>query len=421
MPRRIEPFASGSLSLLRQEAGLTQTRLAAEVGVSARQIANYEQGCNSPSPHHLRRMAHVLQTSPQVLAGVPEGEESLADLRRFAGLDRVEAVRLLAQSLPEGPVRATEWKLQALESGRPVSAWLEASVLESVVSAMAGIYGVPPRTVRRSWFRAFPEQAHLLRPKRPARARSDSRGPDPAVGTWNGLSRRQRAYLAACFREDQRAEDTARRQRAAGQDAGPAAQWRRVPFSVKADSTFAGYTGVQKRLRAEGWHDAGAGATLHALARRGLLRISEDQVEVFPLGFVPRVVVELTRSGRACARAGLGESPPRRPPGDLLSQWLWRTLVRVAEAGPGGLPEDSLWGRARFYLGTGYRPGRALSRGYIDCLPGGEGSDRPLQERPLRWVLTDAGRGHIAENAAAYQELYADVPAGLAFECAQKN
>lgn len=240
--------------------------------------------------------------------------------------------------------------------------------------------------------------------------RTDSTRPAPAAETWHDLNRRQRAYLAACFREDQHAETAARRRRAAGQDPGPAAQWRRLPFTVKADPAFTGHTGIQERLRAEGWHDAGAGATLHALARRGLLQVSEDQVEVFPLGFVPRVVVELTRSGRACARAGLGESPPRRPPGDLLSRWLWGVLIRVAEAGFGGLPEDALWGRAKFYLGTGYRPGKALSRGYIDCLPGREGDAEQSHGRPYRWVLTDSGRAHITQNAEAYQELYADVP-----------
>ncbi|WP_406117785.1 hypothetical protein [Streptomyces sp. NBC_00989] len=89
----------------------------------------------------------------------------MADLRRFAGLSRVEAVRLLAPSLPKGPARATAWKLQVLESGRPVSAWLEATVRESVVAVMADVYGVSPHTVRRSWFSAFPEHVHLLTPE----------------------------------------------------------------------------------------------------------------------------------------------------------------------------------------------------------------------------------------------------------------
>ena len=38
--------------------------------------------------------ARALDAQPQALAGGPKGEESLADLRRFAGLNRAEAVRL---------------------------------------------------------------------------------------------------------------------------------------------------------------------------------------------------------------------------------------------------------------------------------------------------------------------------------------
>ncbi len=293
----------------------------------------------------------------------------------------------------------------------PVSAWLEASVLKSVVAAMAGIYGVPSSTVRRSWFRAFPS-SHLLRPKRPARARSDGGGSNPAAGAWNGLSRRQRAYLTACFREDQHAEDAARRQRAAGQDAGPAAQWRRVPFSVKADSAFTGYTGVQERLRAEGWHDAGAGSTLHALARRGLLRMSEDQVEVFPLGFVPRVVVELTRWGarapaRVWARARRGvpqETFCRRGCGGR-----WPGSLKQVPAGcrrtPCGAGPSSIWergtGRARRCIAdtstacpAGRRvTGRCRSGPCAGCrpMPGARTSRMPQRTRSCMRTCRPAG------------------------------
>lgn len=159
-----------------------------------------------------------------MLAGVPAGEESLADLRRFAGLDRVDAVRLLVKRLPEGPAGATEWKLQSLESGRPVSAWLDAAALGTVITAMAEVYGVSPRVIRHSWFRAFPEQAHLLRPGRSGATRSGKKHVDLAADVWGELNRRQRAYLTACFREDQHAEDDARRRRSAGQDPGRATQ-----------------------------------------------------------------------------------------------------------------------------------------------------------------------------------------------------
>ncbi|HEY1158402.1 MAG TPA: helix-turn-helix transcriptional regulator, partial [Arthrobacter sp.] len=319
MPRRIEPFAAGSLALRRKQAGLTQTQLGAAVGVSARQIASYEQGAHAPSPRRLHLMARVLKTSAHELAGVPAGEESLADLRRFAGLDRVDVVPLLDAALPDELGRVTEWKLQAMENGRAVTAWLSREALQEIIPALAKIYRVPVRTVRRSWFRSFPEQGHLLRaPRTPGREQGQRRA---GYGMWEELTRRQRAYLVACFREDQQAERRADESRAAGRDPGRAAQWRRLPFTVRADPAFTGYTRIQERLRAEGWHDAGAGATLHALARRNLLQVSEDEVEVFPLGFVPRVVVEMTRAGRACARAGMGERPVGRAPGDLLSEW----------------------------------------------------------------------------------------------------
>jgi transcriptional regulator with XRE-family HTH domain len=412
MTRRLEPLAHGVLVLLRRDAGLSQVRLAERVGVSARQVANYEQGCHSPAPGTLVRLAEALCTSPQALAGVPVGEESLGDLRRFAGLDRVRAVRLLRSRLPEGLAGPTEWKLQAIESGQDVVAWMDPALLKRVIAALAETYGVSPDVVRRSWFRAFPGQAHLLREDIPGAASPKPKSPSRAQQAWRDLNARQRAYLAACFREDQRAEREAEEHRSAGRDPGPASQWRRVPFAVRADPAFTAYTDVQERLRAEGRHDAGAGATLHALARRGLLRVSEDQVEVFPVGFVPRVVVEMTRVGRACARAGLREGAPRRPPGGLLSEWLWRALVKVAEAGADGLAEDDLWGRAKFYLGTGYRPRGVLSRGYIDCVAVEERPTGAGPGRSFRWVVTAAGRSHIAENLQMYEDLYPRKDAG---------
>lgn len=227
---------------------------------------------------------------------------------------------------------------------------------------------------------------------------------------WNELNARQRAYLVACFREDQEAEADAQLKRAAGRRPGVAAHWRKLPFTVKADPAFTGYTEIQERLRESGEHDAGAGATLQALARRGLLEVTEDQVEVFPLGFVPRVLVQVTRQGRACARAGLGEPAPARRPANLLSEWLWRNLVKVATAGDDGLPEDSLWGKSRFYLGTGFRPRGAMSRGYIDNVPIREGSGGEAYVREYRWRLTDAGRQHIAEHLEKYREVYPGVP-----------
>lgn len=410
MPRQLEPFDPGELSLLRKTAGLSQAQLASTVGVSSRQIVSYEQGNHAPAPARLKKLAEALGTSAQVLSGVPQGAETLGDLRRFAGLDRVQAADRLAQMLRREHVPVTTWKLQAVESGREVLAWKDPVLLKRIIAALAKLYGTTPKVVRLAWFRAFPGQAHLLRTEAP---RPASRQPTPpggkAMQTWGELNPRQRAYLVACFREDQEAEAEAKLAQAAGQNAGTAAHWRKLPFTVKADPAFTGYTKIQDRLRQDGHHDAGAGATLHALTRRRLLDVSEDQVEVFPLGFVPRVLVELTRRGRACARAGLAELPSARRPAHLLSEWLWRSLIKVAEAGDAGLPEDELWGKSKFYLGTGYRPRGTMSRGFIDSVPVRTGSDGESYVREYRWQLSNAGRQHIAEHLDTYRDLYPTV------------
>lgn len=408
--RQSEPFAPGVLSARRIAAGMSLVALSRAVGVSTRQVINYEQGKHSPSPAKLKRLAEVLGVTAQVLAGVPQGEEKLGDLRRFAGLDRVEAARLLAVDLPG----ATVWRLQAVESGREVRAWRDPGVLTQVVAAMAKNYRVPASEVRLAWFRAFPAQADLLRPPQPKhRPKADPQPaqarPGRAERIWNELNDRQRAYLVACYRQDQEAEQEAKAKRAARQATWTPAQWRKLPFTIKADPVFTGYTPIQERLRKEGYHDAGAGATLHALTRRGLVQVSEDQVEVFPLGPVPRVLVELTRLGRACVRAGVGQVTRPRPPAYLLSEWLWRNLVKVAMAGPAGLPETDLWGRSRFYLGTGFRPHGAMSRGYIDAIPVREEMGEDSYVKEYRWHLTEAGRRHLIDYTETYLALYPDV------------
>lgn len=230
-----------------------------------------------------------------------------------------------------------------------------------------------------------------------------------ADAMWDGLNSRQRSYLLACFREDQEAERRARAARSTYQDSGPASVWRKLPFSIKAELPFAEYTTIQRRLRDEGRLDAGAGATLHALARRGLLRITEDRIDVPEVGLVTRVLVELTRAGRACARAGLGIAPAPRRPKHLLSEWLWGNLARVAAAGPDGLPEDVMGGKAKYYLGTDYRPNGKPSRGYIDCFAVRTEKGRGTFVLEYRWRITEAGRRHINAYRVAYQTAYPNV------------
>jgi hypothetical protein len=175
---------------------------------------------------------------------------------------------------------------------------------------------------------------------------------------------------------------------------------------VHADPAFTGFTDLQQVLRGGGHLDAGAGATLRALTRRSLVVVWVDQVQVAPLGFVPRTLVELTRLGRAVARSGVGAPVTARRPSHLLSEWLWRRLLAVAEAGDGGLPADSLVGRARFYLGTGYRPQGRPSRGYIDLIVAEDPKAGRVPVADRRWVLTDSGRAHLAQYHSEYALLY---------------
>ena len=226
---------------------------------------------------------------------------------------------------------------------------------------------------------------------------------------WEGLNERQQAYLSACFHEDQEAERRARAARAAYRDPGQASAWRKLPFSMRSDLPFAEYTAIQDRLRSDGHLDAGAGATLHALARRGLIKITEDRVHIPRAGLVSRLLVELTRSGRTCARAGLGIPAVPRRPSHLLSEWLWRNLTRVAEAGAEGLSEEATGGKSRFYLGTGYRPNGRPSRGYIDSFVVRVEKGRGTFVLEYRWRITEAGRQHINAYRADYQTHYPDV------------
>ena len=46
-----------------------------------------------------------------------------------------------------------------------------------------------------------------------------------------------------------------------------------MTFSVKAPRELAGYSTIQRTLREAGEHDSGAGASLAALRRRGLVEL----------------------------------------------------------------------------------------------------------------------------------------------------
>lgn len=237
--------------------------------------------------------------------------------------------------------------------------------------------------------------------------------PEPALAppakpraAWLALNERQRRYLVAIYHADQGAQAVNQSMRRSWVRTPPASEWRWCDFAIKALATLVGYTSIQRELRDAGEHDPGAGSSLAALRRRGLVKVTQDLIPLPPLGRATRVRVQLTTAGRGAARAGLGERPGRRTKG-LLSEWLWRRLVTVAGAEPDGLPSERFGGLAHLYLGTGYKPGKYASRGYID--ERNHGSDSSWQCRRMCWHLTAAGREHITEHVETYRELYPDI------------
>ncbi|MFD9190369.1 hypothetical protein ACFWCA_19325 [Streptomyces phaeochromogenes] len=248
--------------------------------------------------------------------------------------------------------------------------------------------------------------------------------PQPAE-LWAELNPRQQIYLAVIFHADQNAETN---QKGGAFDWGhgpPASEWRWQTFSIKAPTDIVGRTTIQYALAAEGEHDQGAGSSLAALRRRGLIEVMEDIVHTL-LGGVPRVRVKLTTLGRATARAGLGHTAPKSPPRGMLSEWLWSNLVRMYQAGPAGMPatsprgtpyeERAPSGKAMLFLERyqGRSGGRLIESKRVRC---GEPFESHLghtvHPSEERLYLTESGRAHYEQHVRCYAELWPDVDAPI--------
>ncbi|GAB3943549.1 hypothetical protein GCM10029976_066330 [Kribbella albertanoniae] len=409
--RAIEP---SHLVARRTAAGLSRAELAKRAGISSRVLASYEDDRRAPVPLSLEsveRLASALGCEAEALAGVPQGQETLSDLRHAAGLPLEGIIKLLRASAVGRELCVSESQIVALESGRPVDGqhWQDPEVTGRLLEALAKAYAVPVRMVLDAWMRTLPgDPVPVLRS---TATPAVSQGP---LAVWESLNERQQTYLEEIMRDDRMTETEMWMRRVQRLPGPPAAQWRKLPLALRAASSVVGYTRLQERLRRRGLHDPGTGQTVHALERRGLLVIIEDSIEHPGAGEVERVLVQLTRRGRAAARAGLGEPRPRAPGAHLLSEWLWGVLARVAAAEPEGLHSDALAGRALFFIGVGYRNKRGgrPSRGLVDATPIPAPCGTHVSE--YRWRLTPLGRRHLAEYLDIYRELYPHVDtAGL--------
>uniref|UniRef100_UPI0037047EB9 helix-turn-helix domain-containing protein n=1 Tax=Streptomyces rhizosphaerihabitans TaxID=1266770 RepID=UPI0037047EB9 len=376
--------------------------LAEAVGVTPRAVRHWEAGTRAVGDRAFGRLLEVLQCGAQILTGRDPGTESLADLRRDAGMSTEEVASVLRNKRGAHDLRISAEKIRDLERGRRVRGWAWGSqeTLGQVARMLAQVYRIPDRVVMDAWRRSRPEDPLPLLPAPLVRQ------PAGKLNAWSSLNDRQRTYLTCIFRQDQEAEEEQRHARHLSTERRPAAEWRRMTLALSASSDAVGYTRIQERLREAGVHDPGAGSSVSALERRGLIFVYRDRVYVDGLGDLPRTRVEMTRPGRAVARAALGVPRPAGPPAPLLSSWLWKIMVRVARAGTQGV-DGSLAGRGPHYLAVGQSPdGRTPSRGFI-VLRHPDG----VTHGPYRWFLTDSGQHHIDDHLDAYRSLYPGIDA----------
>jgi transcriptional regulator with XRE-family HTH domain len=363
----------------------------------------YEEGRHMPAAPRLEQLAAGLGCEAGALTGTRRGQETLVDLRYAAGLTLERTAELLRASPAGRELCVSGPKISALENGRQVRGrhWKEPEATGRRLAPLARAYGGPVRMVLDAWMRTRPDEPA------PVPAGKPKPGPSrAALETWESLNERQQAYLGEIMRDDRMTETEMWMRRVQRLPVPRAAEWRKLPLALRAVPSVVGYTRLQERLRQQGVHDPGAGQTVHALERRGLLVVTEDRVEHPAAGEVGRVLVEITRRGRAAARAGLGEPREPDPAPHLLSEWLWGVVARVAAAEPVGLEDDQLAGRSLFFIGVGYRgqAGGQPSRGLVDSVPVMAPGGTHVAE--YRWRLTQLGRRHVAEFLDVYRELY---------------
>ncbi|MEN3308979.1 MAG: hypothetical protein V7603_5181 [Micromonosporaceae bacterium] len=233
---------------------------------------------------------------------------------------------------------------------------------------------------------------------------------------WEHLNERQQAYLLAIYDADQAAEVDIADRRRRWQKTPPASEWRWLLYAVDA-AGLAGDTGVQAALRRQGKLDPGAGSSLAALRRRGLVQ-NRGGVQSTMLGTLPTVEVRLTTAGRAAARAGRGEEPKRRTPPGLLSEWLWRALGTLYRAGgTGTLYDHHGWHLPRDHPERG--PSWAALLQLRDRRDGSymeefttRVANPGFPDRPEhRARISARGRAHYELHYRCYSELYPEVDA----------
>ncbi|MCQ9178705.1 hypothetical protein KMT30_06605 [Streptomyces sp. IBSBF 2953] len=201
--------------------------------------------------------------------------------------------------------------------------------------------------------------------------------PGGAGGRLPGLNERQQAYLEVLFAIDQDNEIAQKRRWHATRERQPAEQWRWITYGI--DHPAADATSAQQQLGRRHVLDAGAGATLAALQRRGLIelrRVAQDSAT----GPIWHTQVRLTRSGRIAGRALRPVPTEQAVDPSLLPKWLQAALEAVAAAPGQTLAKISIGRVAALRLGP-------AGHGYIE------------DASAWQYSLTPAGRAYLAVHA----------------------
>lgn len=93
-PNAIDSYVGSQVRMRRQLLGLSQERLAEQIGVTFQQVQKYEKGVNRIGASRLQRIAEVLNTSPSFFF-----QQDPSEPLSLAGLDLTVAADPVAEFL----------------------------------------------------------------------------------------------------------------------------------------------------------------------------------------------------------------------------------------------------------------------------------------------------------------------------------
>lgn len=215
-----------------------------------------------------------------------------------------------------------------------------------------------------------------------------------ATQLWQGLNERQQTWLVVIYRADQAAEKSAKGAWTRGERSRPASEWRWLDYGIVDDPLASGPSGeLQRQLNQRKVWDQGAGATMGVLLDQGLIKVKR-----VPLTIASQMLIQLTKLGRAVARAGGADdtAPARQRPAGMLTETFWSMLVDVHRAGEKGLLRVSPSGG---WKALAERDPALLSIG------------PDVGSYKSRITLAPAGVQHYADQWREYAKLYPGVAA----------